>query len=260
MSRFSSRRAGLAACFILAAAAPGLAQSSEVETLRRQLDQLRLDHGATKQELADLKARLKPVLDRLPQPFSPQQVSVEGSPVRGNPQAKVTLVEFSDRQCPFCVRHYRQTFPDLVKNYIDTGKVRYVAREFPLTNLHKEAERASQAALCAGRQDKYWEMRELIFENPEKLTDDDLASYAQAVGADPEPWKACMKSDVYARKVATDLKDGGRLGINGTPAFAVGLTDPDDPNTFRATKLIEGAYPYEAFQEAIDELLKGDSE
>ena len=93
-------------------------------------------------ELAELKEILQPLLDRLPKPFKPQEVSIEGSPVRGNAKARVTIVEFSDLQCPFCVKHYKETFPRLVKEFVDAGKLRYVFREFPLTSIHPQAKSA----------------------------------------------------------------------------------------------------------------------
>ena len=121
--------------------------------LREEVEELRANQKALQEELAELKAILAPVLERLPKPFRPQDVSTAGSPSMGSESAKVVLVEFSDLQCPYCVRFYDDTFPGIVKKYIDTGAVRYVAREFPLSSIHPQAARASEAALCAGDQD-----------------------------------------------------------------------------------------------------------
>ena len=243
------------ALFLLFTPACGAQSSGDAGDLRRQMEELQQSQQETQQQLSSLIERLQPILDRLPQPFTPQDVSLSGSPAKGSAQAKVTIVEFSDLQCPYCLRHYENVLPRLMKEYVDTGKVRYVAREFPLTSIHKQAQRASQAALCAGKQDKYWEMRERIFIDIKKLGEENLTAHAGAISVDMDAWKSCMETDVYARKVEADLRDGQKLGIKGTPAFAIGLTDPDDPDKFRATKLIEGAYPYEAFQEIIEELL-----
>ncbi|MCP5119029.1 MAG: thioredoxin domain-containing protein [bacterium] len=243
------------ACALLIVSACSAQPAGDAADLQRQVDQLRKNQEATQEQLSELIERLGPLLDRLPKPFRPQDVSVGESPTIGGAQAKVTVVEFSDLQCPFCLRHYKNTLPQIMKEYVDTGKVRYVAREFPLTNLHADAQRASQAALCAGKQDKYWEMRERIFIDIKNLGDADLTAHAQTLGIDMGAWTNCMGTDVYARRVEADLKDGQKLGINGTPAFAIGLTDPDDPTKFRATKLIEGAYPYEAFEAAFKKLL-----
>jgi protein-disulfide isomerase len=226
-----------------------------MDELKSELETLKQQHKETQRQLDRLERILKPVLEQLPQPFEPQEVTVEGSPTSGSASAPITIVEFSDLQCPFCVRFYENTYPEIMQNYVETGKVRYVAREFPLTAIHKEAQRASQGALCAGKQDKYWEMRAAIFRNRAALSDENLVSYAKGVGVDITTWETCMESDTYTRKVEADLKAGAKLGIRGTPAFAIGKTDPDDPTKFQALDLIEGAYPYSAFQEKFEELL-----
>ena len=243
------------ALLLLVVPACSAQSAGDTADLRRQMEELRKSQEATQAQLSELIERLQPVLDRLPKPFRPQEVSIDGSPAIGRADAKVTVVEFSDLQCPFCLRHYDQTLPKIMSEYVDTGKVRYVAREFPLTRIHKDAQRASQAALCAGKQDKYWEMRKRIFTDIKKLSEADLTAHAGTLGVDVNAWKDCMGTDVYAKKVEADLKDGQKLGINGTPAFAVGLTDPDDPTKFRAVRLIEGAYPYDEFQKTFDKLL-----
>jgi protein-disulfide isomerase len=239
------------ALLVFATAGSGCAQSpssSEVEALRQELRE-------TQKELAELKEMLAPILRQLPQPFRPHDASVSGSPMLGDADAPVTLIEFSDLQCPFCLRHHQETFPQIVKEFVDTGKLRYVMREFPLTSIHPDARAASQAALCAGQQDKYWEVRDRILTNRDKLGAEDLASYATDAGLDMIKWSRCMETDLYDEKVEADLADGADLGIQGTPAFALGRTDPADPDRILATKLIEGAYPFEAFEEAINELL-----
>jgi protein-disulfide isomerase len=176
--------------------------------------------------------------------------------VLGDAGARVTMIEFSDLQCPFCVTYNEETFPQIVEEFVEAGKIRYVMREFPLTAIHPQARRASQAALCAGKQDKYWDMRARILKNRDKLGDEDLTAYAQATGVDMEQWAGCLETNLYAEKVEADLKDGARLGIQGTPAFVLGLTDPGDPDKIRAMNLIEGAYPFEAFEQAINDLLE----
>ncbi len=223
-------------------------------------EELRANQEALQQELAELKEILAPVLDRLPKPFRPQDVSLSGSPSMGETSAKVTMVEFTDLECPFCVRYFQTTFPDIVKNYVSTGKLRYVAREFPLTSIHHEAGQAARAALCAKDQDKYWQMRGRIFNNRENLSPDDLAGYASDLGVDLAPWKACLADDKYDAKIQTDLAAAARLGINGTPSFVLGLTDPNDASQFRAVKMLQGAVPFELFKQAIDELLASDEQ
>jgi len=255
------RCAGLAPVLLFAAATGtiGCAQSPpSAAALERQIEELRESYEGIQAELAELKEMLAPVIAQLPQPFRPQEATVAGSPVMGKADAPVTMIEFSDLQCPFCVRYYQQTFPTIVKEFVETDKVRYVVREFPLSQIHPQAQAASRSALCAGNQDKYWEMRGRILDNRERLGDEDLAGYAEATGLDMERWEDCMETEIHAMQVDVDLEAGAQLGVKGTPAFAIGLTDKDDPDKILVTKLIEGAYPFEAFQKAIQELLDSD--
>ena len=99
-------------------------------------------------------------------------------------------------------------------------------------------------------------MRAEIFHNRKNLSEPELETYAKRVGVEIPAWKLCLASDEYSKKVQADMRAGARLGIRGTPAFLIGLSDPNDPNKLRAVRLLEGAYPYPAFQEAIDSLLK----
>ena len=253
------RRAGFAPLLVLtvATATVGCAQAPPTtEEMAQELKELRAQLEATQAELDELRTILAPVLSQLPQPFRPQDATVAGSPVMGKTDAPVTMIEFSDLQCPFCERYYMQTFPSIVSEYVNTDKVRYVVREFPLSQIHPRAKAASRASLCAIEQDLYWEMRDRILNNRDKLGDDDLAGYAMATGLDMSTWQSCLKTDIYDQKVTTDLDAGAKLGVSGTPAFALGLTDPDDPDKIVVTQLIEGAYPFDAFQKAIDELLE----
>lgn len=253
------RCAGFVPVFVLTAATAtiGCAQAPpSAAEMAKEIQQLREEQAETQAELDELKEILAPILSQLPQPFRPQDASVAGSPVMGKMDAPVTMIEFSDLQCPFCERYYQETFPSIVDAYVKTDKVRYVVREFPLSQIHPRAKAASSAALCAVDQDKYWEMRDQILNNRDKLSDDDLAGYAMATGLDMSAWQSCLKTDIYDQKVSTDLQAGAELGVSGTPAFALGMTDPDDPEKILVTKLIEGAYPFDAFRQALDELLE----
>lgn len=98
-----------------------------------------------------------------------EDVEVGNLPVLGNLSAKVTLVEFSDYQCPFCARHFTQTEPQIIKEYIDTGKVKFYYRDFPLSQIHPGAQKAAEAARCAGDQNKYWQYHDLIFQNQQNI-------------------------------------------------------------------------------------------
>jgi len=199
---------------LVAGAATACAQASETEALKAELEELRQQQAQTQKELERLTRTLRPVLAQLPQPFEPQEVSLLDSPVLGESSATITLVEFSDLQCPYCVRFYENTYPKIVKDYVDTGKVRYAAREFPLTTIHKEAQRASQAALCAGKQDKYWDMRAKIFLNRKALADSDLETYAGEVGVSIPEWKSCLTGPSWPQPTSNTRMTGTSIRLS----------------------------------------------
>ena len=144
-----------------------------------------------------------------------------------------------------------------MKNYVEAGKVRYAMREFPLTSIHPRATKASEAALCAGDQGKYWEMHDLIFNNQRKLADADLLAHADALAIDKSAFRACLESGKYAEQVKRDVEFGAKAGVRGTPSFLIGRTNPKNQNSFTATEFLRGAQPYAAFEKAIEGLLKG---
>jgi protein-disulfide isomerase len=181
-------------------------------------------------------------------------LNIDGAPFKGDKNAKVTLVEFTDYQCPFCSRHFRETMPQIDTDYVKTGKVKYVLKEFPLEAIHPNAFKASEAANCAGEQGKYWEMHDRLFSNQNALAAQQLPSHAEAVGLDAGKFKTCLESGKYASKIRKDLADAQYAGATGTPTFFLGATDPKSAEV-KTTKKLVGAQPYAAFKDAIDSLL-----
>jgi len=231
----------------------------EVMDLREEVSALKAGQESMQKDLDEIKKLLQSGARGAPpaQPaFEPKVASVEGAPFMGKYDAPVTLMEFSDYQCPFCSRHYRETMPTLVKDYVETGKLRFVMRENPIQSIHSRAMPASLAALCANDQGKYWEMHNIMFEHQRELTDENLKSYAATIGLNTAEFDSCFDSKKYEKTVNDDLKDGRDLGIRGTPGFVVGLTDPKDPNTVNFTIFLNGAKPLAEFKDAIDSLLE----
>ncbi len=181
-------------------------------------------------------------------------LNLDGLPSVGKKEAKVTLVEFTDYQCPFCARYASQTFPQILADYINSGKVRYIVRDFPLDSIHPAAEKASEAAHCAGEQGKYWEMRQRLFDNQRALGPKDLSAYAQALSLDGIKFAQCLDNGKYASLVHKNAAEGQSAGVEGTPTFFLGMTDKND-SKLKVSKALRGAYPYAAFKEAIDSLL-----
>ncbi len=193
-------------------------------------------------------------------PSGPVKVSVDEAPVLGNKEAKVTLIEFSDYECPFCKRHYDQVYPQLKKDYIDSGKVKLVYRNYPLPFHDPMATYEAKAALCAreqGGDSTYFKIHDEIFKqttsNGNGLTKDKVKQIAVSLGLNADVLSSCADGTKYDAKIKSDIADGSAAGVNGTPSFFVGKSDPS--GTINGT-IIVGAQPYTAFQAAIDPLLK----
>jgi protein-disulfide isomerase len=242
--------------------------------LKREIEVLKAGQLAIQKDLAEIKNLLlqrevqnlkdmlqgrqtapgTPAQAQVPAPETVTVVSLDGGAVKGDQNAKVTLVEFSDYQCPFCSRHFRETMPKIVDQYVKTGKVRYVLREFPIESIHPLAFKASEAALCAGEQGKYWEMHDRLFGNQNALAAAQLPSHAESVGLDAAKFRNCLDSGKFTAKVRKDLGDAKKAGATGTPTFFIGLTDPKS-NEVKAVKKIVGAQTFAAFKAAFDTLL-----
>jgi protein-disulfide isomerase len=180
------------------------------------------------------------------------RVSVAGAPMLGRPDAPVTLVEFSDYQCPFCQRFFLATLPTIKRDYIDAGKLRYLFLDFPLERIHPQAREAAVAAHCAGEQGKFWEMHDLLFQHQEALDPPRLREYGRRLGLDGPAFDACLASDKYAARIKQEIAEGIAAGVEGTPSFVVGKTRPGDSVE---GALIVGAQPMEVFRQIIDQLL-----
>lgn len=162
--------------------------------------------------------------------------------VKGDEDAPVTIVEFSDYECPFCGRWFLQTYPQLKKEYIDTGKVKMVFRDFPLS-FHKNAQMASEAAECVrdkGGDKAYWAFHDILFTKQAQLSEANVKTWAKEQGYDVTD---CLAKGTFRKEVLADLADGQAAGVQGTPAF------------FINGKLISGAQPFAVFKQAIDAAL-----
>jgi protein-disulfide isomerase len=233
--------------------------SEDINSLKSEIEALKQGQKSMQKDLRDIKAALKSLVSRkgrAQQPFKPADITIDGSPVMGKADAPVTMVEFTDYQCPFCRRYSNGTFPQIIKDYVKTGKVRYVVRQFPLKAIHPKAVKASEASLCAGDQGKYWEMHDMIFKKTKAFNQEEWVRHAEALSLDMSSFKDCLKNGKNAEKVNRDLKEGMALGMRGTPGFFFGRTDPNNPNKFKAVQMIRGAHPYPQFKKIIEKLLK----
>ena len=186
-----------------------------------------------------------------PGPVGPVDVAVGHLPSLGDENAPVTIVEFSDFECPFCKSLFDETLPQIKKEFIDTGKVKFYYRHYPLTSIHPNAQLAAEASECANDQDKFWDYHDLLFENQVEwaaLASDDVSAkfgeYAGEVGLSVNEFSDCLTSGKFADLVNEDLNDGTAAGVDGTPG------------TFINGYLTVGAVPYEQFKSEIETRLE----
>ena len=177
-------------------------------------------------------------------------ITTQGNPILGDEKALVTIVEFTDYQCPFCQGFYSKAYKELKKQYVDTGKLRFVLRDLPLEK-HQYAKPAAIASHCAGEQNKFWEMHDALFEGRGKLNPDDVLGYASSIGLQEDPFKTCITSGKFNNDIKQDVQDASSAGIRGTPAFVIGKTTED----MVSGTLISGTHPLAAFKQEIDKLL-----
>ncbi|MDH4304407.1 MAG: DsbA family protein [Nitrospira sp.] len=231
----------------------GLAEtgSHDPGVLRQELDAVKTDLETIKKQLSEIQKQF--AQRQAPPPPGPVTMSVGDGPVLGQIDAPITIVEFSDYQCPFCKRHFTNTLGMLKTNYIDTGKVRYIFRDFPLDSIHPYARKAAEAAHCAGDQGKFWDMHDTMFQRQEELKPHNLRDFARAMQLDLDAFNACLDEGKYAKRVEADVAAGSAAGVTGTPGFFVGKTKPD--GTMVAT-FVKGAQPASAFSQVIERLLE----
>jgi len=210
----------------------------------------------TQEELQDAisKLELKILQNQLPttQPTPPIKISADNDPIIGNPDAKISIIEFSDFQCPFCARFHIQTLPLILEEYIEEGKVKLVFRDFPIQNIHPNALPASVAAECANEQGKFKEMHDILFENQNQWNKQETADaislfnqYAAEMNLDQEIFDSCLSNGKYIEEIKNDLEDGRDYGISGTPGFFIG-------NDQIGYVELKGAQPFESFKKVID--------
>lgn len=168
----------------------------------------------------------------------------------GSKDAPLTMIEYTDYQCPYCRKFHTETFEEIKKNYIDTGKLRYISRDFPL-DMHENAKGAALAAHCADEQGKFWELRHVMITNSAQLKSENIDKYANDLGMDMNKFTACTSSDKYKVSVDQSMAQGQSIGISGTPSFVLGRTTPDKIDGARMV----GAVPYATFDLRMKDLL-----
>ena len=205
-------------------------------------------------ELKQIRQTLEKMQTPQAAPAPDDKVSYKLSPGGfsiGDAKAPLVMVEYTDFQCPFCQQFHNTAFAQIKTNYIDTGKIRFVSRNFPL-DFHENARRAATAGRCAAEQGKFWEMRHVMIVNAEALKPDNLVAYAGQVKMDAAKFKSCLDSDKYKAQIDQDIAEGGVAGVQGTPSFVLGTMDDGKLEGVRMV----GAMPYAQFDAKIQEMLE----
>lgn len=209
---------------------------------RKQVSDLRGQLSVAQAALSDQSAQQAQV--QVPKEVRRYDVPIDDDPILGPADAPITIIEFSDYECPFCKKWHNETWPLIQQNYGD--KVRLVYRDFPLTGLHANALAAAEAANCAGAQNKYWDFNNTLFSSNERLSRTMFENVASGLGLDMATFKQCLDNNPYQQEVQADYQYAENLGVSSTPTFFVnGLA-------------LIGAQPYEVFAQLIDMELKGE--
>jgi len=261
MMKFPRTVAGAVAVVMLASAAasagqaqtpagPGSPASAQPATQQQINEEM----------LKELKA-IRLLLERLttpqgqppPQPQTAKVTNLKGYAM-GRPDAPLTMVEFTDLQCPFCRQFMLTSFDEIKRNWIDTGKLRYISRDFPL-DFHAQAMPAARAARCAGEQGKFWEMRLGLMRNANLLTPDYIKKTASDLKLESKAFQECAASTKFDAEIQAETREGTALGVSGTPTFVLGRTTAagiEGP-------VLVGALPYSLFDQKLKSLLPPDT-
>lgn len=238
----------IAPVVILALSAAACASRSEVEALRKEVEALKTTQAALLKRVGNGAAQ--PTAKALP-----ATLDLTGAQFRGSTTSQVVLVEYSDYECPFCIRHFTQVLPEIDAAYIRTNKIRYTFRDFPIDQLHPESIRAHVAAHCATEQGKFWELHNRLFTKSGTHQPAELLARAKEAGLNPGTFSACVAADKYSTAIRESTALAMSMGAEGTPFFIIGVMDGN--NAIKPLTKIPGAFPYANFQQAIDAALAG---
>ncbi len=226
--RAGTRLFACSVCFCTLAflvSVPGVAAADAASGLKDEPGITRSQADAILDELKQIRRLLEGQVKTTAVTPGPQKRTVRvqsGYNSLGSDTAPLTLIEFTDYQCPFCRGFQNSTFDQIRKLYIDTGKLRFISRNLPL-DIHPDAMRSAEAALCAGDQGQYWPMRDFLFKSP-SLTTERILDSAQNLKLDSQVFRACLDGEKHKTEILNDVSETRTLQINGTPAFVVGKT------------------------------------
>lgn len=213
----------------------------QMSEMRKEIQQLQQKVAGLEQKLADQQPKLAPI-------------ALKGSEnmTLGKQNAAIAILEFSDYECPYCAKHYKNVLPKLRERYIDKGIVKYVMKDFPL-EFHAHAKKASLSTRCAGKQGQYWAMHNAIFDAHGQATEQLVDDTVRQLKLDDKAFKLCLDNPAQLADVEKDIALGARLGVNGTPAFLVGTVKDNQLVNF---KRFDGIQSIETFVGIIESFNK----
>jgi protein-disulfide isomerase len=231
----------------------GVAQESK-DNIQKDIEELRQGQQAIRKDLQEIKAVLAPLMARQAPAVNVKgmQIQLGNFPIKGSETAKLVLIEFSDYQCPHCSKYTSETLPQIIKHYVDSGKMQYAIVDAPIPS-HKSAPKAAEASHCAGEQGKYWEMHSQMMSQPDKITD--LSFHATALVLNVNQFENCLKTDKYAEEVRKGMSFATKLGISGVPQFIIAQIESIKPFKAKGINLLRGALPFVVLQREIDQAL-----
>jgi len=233
----------------------GHANGDELKPLQEQINNLKKEQAIILKELQEIKKLLREgTPKRIPFKDKEAVIDIGDDPFMGDKNAVLTMIEFTDYECSYCARYFRETLPEIEKNYIKTGKIKYVLMDFPIERIHKNALKAHVASNCAAEQNKYWEAHDWLFKTNAKIPND-LTKLAETLGLNMQEFDACINSEKYPAEIRKDEVQGREAGVRGTPTFYFGLTTPNS-STVKVKESIRGAQPYANFVDVIEKLLQ----
>lgn len=224
-------------------------ESWEVNELFTQLSELRKEIKLLKSDVQGLK--LKAVKKNSKSKGKQTEIDLSSSFPLGKETAKYAIVEFTDYQCPYCLKHRKKTLPIIKQQYIDSGVIKYFIKDFPL-EFHSQAKNAAMASQCAGQQGKFWDMHGLIFDNNKKLSKQSFSTFANEMDIDLSLFQKCMASEDTLRIVENNIAEGDLIGVRGTPAFFIGRVKGNKLTDIRA---LYGAQSFLSFSRVINGLI-----
>jgi len=230
----------------------GAETSQEIMAIQEEITTLKESQSAIQKDIRAIKSLLDTNLAQPEQEFEEAVIRIKGAPFKGDENAKIVILVFSDFRCSWCRGFVLETLPQIESKYIKTGKVKYVFFDYPLDSSSREI---AENAKCAGEQAKFWEMHDRLFANQRALAPSDLIDHAEAIGLDMPRFRECIERHKYSARIANELGQGRQLVVNGVPTFFLGFAEVEDK--VRVVKMLFGfkGGRYEAFKDAIEELL-----